>query len=128
MNAQTITQVAGRGITAVAPIVGIAMALTLFSGVGLAITPAWAEVGTRLQKERGLTNSQKPSEKASYVNLAGAQFFGPPAPEKGSTDDGIRFIHTDPLLHDGHRPFHDVHHHTNIADGGALMFNWTFDK
>jgi|GEM_PF-4257213 len=127
MNARTITQAVGRGITAVAPIVGISMALTLFV-VGLAVTPAWAEVGTRLQKERSRTESQKPSDKTSYLHVGGAQFFGPPPPEKASTDDGIRFIHTDPHLHDGHRPYHDVHQHANIADGGALMFNWTFDS
>lgn len=127
MKARTITQAVGRGITAVAPIVGISMALTLFV-VGLAGTPVWAEVGTRLQKERSWTESQKPSEKASYGHLEGTQFFGPHPSEKVSTDDGIRFIHTDPHLHDGHRPYHDVHQHANIADGGALMFNWTFDK
>ena len=72
-------------------------------------------------------DSQKPSEKASYIPSGVAQFFGPPPPEKASTDDGIRFIHTDPHLLDGHRPSHNVNHHTNIADGGALMFNWAFD-
>lgn len=126
MKARTITQAAGRGITAVEPIVGICLALTVFV-VGLAITPAWAEVGTRLQKERNLTNSQTPVEKTSSVHLTGAQFFGPPPPES-ATDDGVRFIHTDPHLHDGHRPFHDVHHHANAPDGGALMFNWAFDR
>jgi hypothetical protein len=128
MDARTITNAAGRGTADVTPLVGIFMALTLCALVGLAVTPAWAEVGTRLQKERGLTDSQKAVEKVSYANLAGAQFFGPPPPEKAATDDGVRFIHTDPHLHDGYRPFHSVHHHANIADGGALMFNWAFDK
>ncbi len=128
MKARTMTQAVGRGISAVAPIVGISMAFTLFAAVGLAVTPAWAEVGTRLQKERSGTESQKPPDKASYLHIGGAQFFGPPAPGKAPTDDGIRFIHTDPHLHDGHRPYHDVNHHANIADGGALMFNWAFDK
>lgn len=126
MKARIITQAASQGIAAVEPIVGICLALTVFV-VGLASTPAWAEVGTRLQKERSLTDSQKPVDKMSYVNLTGAQFFGPPPPEK-ATDDGVRFIHPDPHLHDGHRPYHDVHRHANIADGGALMFSWTFDK
>lgn len=128
MKAQTITHTIARGLTAVAPIVGISTALTLCAGVGLTVTPAWAEVGTRLQKERSRTESQKPPEKSDYGHLEGAQFFGPPSPEKTLTDDGIRFIHTDPYLHDGHRPYHDVHHHANTADGGALMFNWAFDK
>ena len=123
MNARTIVEAAGRGMTEVALI----MALTVFAGVGLASTPAWAEVSTRLQKERGLTEFQKPSDNTSYVNLAGAQFFGPPPPENAA-DDGVRFIHPDPHLLDGHRPYHDVHRHANIADGGALMFSWTFDK
>ena len=127
MNARTITNAAGRGTADVTPFVGIFMALTLIALVGLAITPVWAETGTRLQKERSLTDSQKPVDKMSYVNLAGAQFFGPPSPER-ATDDGIRFIHTDPHFLDGHRPYHDGNHHTNIADGGALMFNWAFDK
>lgn len=128
MTARTITKEAGRGTTEVATIVGVYMALTLFAVAGLAITPTWAEMGTRLQKERGLTDLQKPSEKTSYVNISGAQFFGPPQSEKASTDDGVRFIHTDPHLHDGHRPYHAVHPQANIADGGALMFSWTFDK
>ena len=128
MKARTITQAVSRGITAVAPIVGISMALTLSAVVGLAVTPTWAEVGTRLQKERSRTESQKPSDTASYLHVGGAQFLGPPPQKKALTDDGIRFIHTDPHLHDGHRPYHDVHHPANIADGGALMFNWTFDK
>jgi hypothetical protein len=85
-------------------------------------------VGTRLQKERSLTDSRKPSDKTSPLHIGGAQFLGPPAPERVSTGEGIRFIHTDPHLLDGHRPYHDVHQHANIADGGALMFNWTFDK
>ncbi len=128
MNTRTITQAAGRGTTAVTPIVGISTALTLFVLVGLTVTPAWAEVSTRLHKERPRTESQQPPDKTSYVNLAGAQFFGPPAPEKVAADDGVRFIHTDPHLLDGHRPSHAVNHHANIADGGALMFSWTFDK
>ena len=127
MNARTITNAAGRGTADVTPLVGSFMALTLCALVGLAITPARAEVGTRLQKERGLTDSQKPVEKASYANLTGAQFFGPPPPER-ATDDGVRFIHPDPHLHEGHRSYHAGHHHANIADGGALMFNWAFDK
>ena len=127
MTARTITNWAGRGTTAVAPIVGISIALTLFAVVGLAITPVWAEMGTRLQKERSLMNSQKPSETTSYVHVGAVQFFGPPPPEK-ATDDGVRFIHTDPHLHDGHRPYHAGHPHANIADGGALMFNWAFDR
>ncbi|MGZ8366134.1 MAG: hypothetical protein ACXW4C_02060 [Nitrospira sp.] len=127
MNTRTITNAAGRGTAEVTPIVGLFMALTLGALVGLAITPAWAEVGTRLHKEHSLTHSQKPVEQTSYANLTGAQFFGPPPPET-ATDDGVRFINTDPHLHDGHRPYHASHHHANIADGGALMFDWAFDK
>lgn len=127
MNARPITNAEDRGTAEATPIVGIPRALTLCALVGLAMTPAWAEVGTRLQKEYNLTNSQTPVEKTSYVNLMEAQFFGPPPPEK-ATDDGVRFIHTDPRLHDSHGPYHAGHHHANVADGGALMFNWTFDK
>jgi hypothetical protein len=127
MNTRTITRATGRG-TARGTTIGIYAALTVFAVAGLAVDSARAEVGTRLQKERGLTDSQKPADKTSYFHIDGAQFFGPPAPERASTDDGIRFIHTDPHLLDGHRPYHDVHQHANIADGGALMFNWTFDK
>ncbi len=127
MNARIITNTAGRGTTEVTPLVGIFMALTLCALVGLAMTPAWAEVGTKLQQEQNLANSQKPGEKTNYANLTGAQFFGPSLPER-ATDDGVRFIHTDPYLHDGHRPYHAGHHHANVADGGALMFNWAFDK
>lgn len=127
MNARIITNAAGRGTTEVAPIVGLAMALIIFAGVGLAGTPTWAEVGTKLQQEHNLANSQHTVEKTNYANLTGAQFFGPPPPER-ATDDGVRFIHTDSHLHDGHRPYHAGHHHANIADGGALMFNWAFDK
>jgi hypothetical protein len=126
MNARTITAATGRG-TARTTTIGIYVALPVFAAAGLAIDSAWAEVGTKLQKEHSLTDSQKPSDKAS-LHIGGAQFFGPPAPEKASTGDGVRFIHTDPHLLDGHRPYHDVHQHANIADGGALMFNWTFDK
>ncbi len=127
MKARTITKAAGRGTTEVALSVGIAMSLTVFAGVGLAITPVWAEMGTRLQKERSLTDALVPSEKASSVHLAGAQFFGPPPPEK-ATDYGVRFIHSGPHMYDGHRPYHDEHRHANIAAGGALTFNWTFGK
>lgn len=127
MTTRTINGATGRG-TARGATIGIYAALAVFAVVGLAVDSARAEVGTRLQKERGLTDSQKPSDKTSYLHIGGAQFFGPPAPEKASTSDGVRFIHTDPYLLDGHRPYHDVHQHANIADGGALMFNWTFDK
>jgi hypothetical protein len=128
MKTRTIAEEAGCRTTAVPPIVVISMALTLSAVVGLAITPAWADTGTRLQQERSRTELLKPSDKMRHVNLAGAQFFGPPPPEKDAPEDDVRFIHTDPHLHDGHRPFHNVHHHANIADGGALMFNWAFDK
>jgi hypothetical protein len=127
MTARTITKEVSRGTTEVATIVGICMALTLFAVVGLASTPTWAEMGTRLQKERGLTDLQKPSEKTSYVNVGGAQFLGPPQHETSPTD-GVRFIHTDPHLHEGHGHHRDVHRHTNLADGGALMFSWTFGR
>ncbi len=127
MKARTITKAAGRETTEVALSVGIAIAFTVFAGVGLAITPVWAEMGTRLQKERSLTDSQIPSEKTISVHLAEAQFFSPPPPEK-ATDYGVRFIHPDPHMYDGHRPYHDEHRHANIAAGGALTFNWTFDK
>lgn len=126
MRARIRAKVTSRGTIEVA-FVGF-IALTAVAVVGFATNPAWAEVGTRFQKERCLTDAQKPCEKASYLHIGGAQFFGPPPPEKASTDDGMRFIHTDPHLHDGHRPYHGVNHHANIADGGALMFNWTFDK
>ncbi len=127
MNTRTITRATRRG-TASGATIGICAALTVFAVVGLAVDMARAEVGTRPQKERGLTDSRKPSDKTSSLHIGGAQFFGLPAPEKASTGDGVRFIHTDPHLLDGHRPYHEVHQHANIADGGALMFNWTFDK
>lgn len=127
MKARTKTKATGRETTEVALNVGIAMALTVFAGVGLASTPVWAEMDTRLRKEHSLTDARIPSEKGSYVNLAEAQFFGPPSPEK-ATNDGVRFIHPVPHMHDGHRPYHDEHRHANIAGGGALTFKWTFDK
>lgn len=128
MNTRTIATATGRGPARGVAIVGIYAALTLFAGVGPAITPTWAEVATKLQKERAITESQKPVEETSYLPPGGAQFFGPPAPEKAATNAGFRFIHTDPHLHDDHRPYDNGHQHANIADGGALMFNWAFDK
>ncbi|HSA86823.1 MAG TPA: hypothetical protein VLE46_11625 [Nitrospira sp.] len=127
MEARARAGAAGRP-SARSAIIMIYAGLTVFAVVMFAIGPTWAETGTRLQKERCLTETQKPSDKTSYLHIGGAQFFGPPAPEKASTVDGLRFIHTDPHLHDGHKPYHDAHQHANIADGGALMFNWSFDK
>lgn len=128
MNPQTIAQAVRRG-TARSVTIGICTALTVFAVLGLAIDLTSAEIRTTLQKERSRMNAQESSDSRSYLPAGVAQFFGPPPPEKASQDDGIRFIHTDPHLLDGHRPYHDVHHHnTNVSDGGALMFNWTFDK
>lgn len=125
MKSRTMFATAGRGTAA---IVGLYIALTVLAVVGLAADPALAEVGTRPQNERNFTHSPKASDKTSYLQTGGAQFFGPLPPKKASANDGFRFIHTDPYLHDGHRPYRDVHQHPNIADGGALIFSWTFDK
>ena len=127
MKFRTMFVTAGRG-TGRRAIVGLYIALTVLPVGGLAADPALAEVGTRPQNERNLTHSPKASDKTSYLQTGGAQFFGPLPPKKASANDGFRFIHTDPYLHDGHRPYRDVHQHPNIADGGALIFSWTFDK
>jgi len=117
MKARITAEAVGRGITAVAPIVGISMTLTLFAVVGLAVTPAWAEVSTKLQKDRAIMEFPKQDEKISYLPPGGAQFLGPPAPEKAATNAGFRFMHTD-QLHNGPN--------ASTGEGGALMFNWTF--
>lgn len=124
---KTRTKETGRGTTEVTTIVWPCMALTLLAVVGLVIETTWAEMGTKFQEERGLADLQGPSEKTSYFNVGGAQFFEPFQSEKASMGDGFRFIQTDPHLYDGHRPYHAIHPTTNIVDGGALMHGWIFD-
>jgi hypothetical protein len=93
MEARARAGAAGRP-SARSAIIRIYAALTVFAVVMLAIGPIWAETGTRLEKERSHTKSRPPSDKR-YLCVEGGQFFGPPAPEKASTGDGLRFIHTD---------------------------------